>query len=40
MYKLTDLLLIPISIFWVVLKERNTRAFDGIEKDFVNIRDR
>lgn len=31
--------LIPLSIFWVVWKERNLRAFEGIKKDFTAIRD-
>lgn len=31
--------LIPLCIFWVVWKERNLRAFEGIEKDFTSTRD-
>lgn len=38
--KRTHLLLIPLSIRWVVWKERNASAFDEIERDFVDIRDR
>lgn len=37
--KKAHILLIPISIFWVVRKKRNTRAFDGVERDLVHIRD-
>lgn len=37
--KRTHLLLIPISIFRVVWKERNALS-DRIERDFVSIRDR
>lgn len=33
-------MLIPISIMWVVWKERKFRAFDGIEKDFNYIKNR
>lgn len=30
--------LIPLSIFWVVWKEKNLKAFEGIEKDLASIR--
>lgn len=38
--KKKHLFFIPLTIFWIVWKERNTRVFEGIETDFVNINDR
>lgn len=38
--KKSYLLLIHLSIFWVVWNERNSTAFEGIEKEMGNIRDR
>lgn len=32
--------LIPLTIFWVIWKECNSGAFDGIEDDWATIRDR
>lgn len=37
--KKSYLMIIPIPVFWVEWKERKTRAFDGVENDFSNIRD-
>lgn len=34
------LMLIPLSLMWVVWKEKNSRAFEGIENDFNSIKDR
>lgn len=34
------LFLIQLTISWVVWKEMNVRAFDRIEMDFVNIKNR
>lgn len=31
---------IPITIFWVIWKEVNSRAFDGIKDEMVKIRNR
>lgn len=36
--KKTYLNLIPLSIFWVIWKERNARAFERVEEKYVNIR--
>lgn len=38
-YKEQIVELIPLSIFLVVWKEKNLRAFEGIEKEFNVIRD-
>lgn len=32
--------LIPLSIFWVIWKERNKRAFDGQEESSMNLKNR
>lgn len=32
--------LIPLTIFWVIWKERNNKAFDGKEVNFCNIKNR
>lgn len=32
--------LIPLTIFWVIWKERNSKAFDGIEGEMTRIKDR
>lgn len=32
--------LIPLSIFWIIGKERNNRAFEGREDYIINIKDR
>lgn len=32
--------LIPLAIFWIMWKERNLRAFEGIEGGILKLRDR
>lgn len=32
--------LIPLTVFWVLWKEKNSRVFDGVESSVYKIRDR
>lgn len=32
--------LIPLTVFYIIWKERTMRAFDGIDSDMVKIKDR